>query len=185
MSDISPEFIEQWDIHEIMGPVACDTTSTLRIILEATGELKVSISKPKSAKSKNRFTALLVLMAQIHFLHSRNSAKVQISLGLQTWACGTSKQMIDVLHRTCLVVSYPSIATMVHSLVDRSIKRVKAASLLPHALAYDNINISSSIFIEQGPNTMSKVQSGTFAVIYELLNARAEDMDIKPLVKNL
>ncbi|KAF8258084.1 hypothetical protein EI94DRAFT_1816167 [Lactarius quietus] len=32
---------------------------------------------------------------------------------------------------------------------------------------------------------MSKVQSGTFAVIYELLNACAEDMDIVPMIENL
>jgi hypothetical protein len=93
--------------------------------------------------------------------------------------------MIDVLHRTCLMVSYASISAMVQSLADRSIEQAKAASLHPHALAYNNINISSSIFVEQGPNAMSKVQSGTFAVVYELLNACAEDMDIGPLVENL
>jgi hypothetical protein len=32
---------------------------------------------------------------------------------------------------------------------------------------------------------MSKVQSGTFAVIYELLNAHVEDMNIEPLIDNL
>ncbi|KAH9006039.1 hypothetical protein EDB84DRAFT_1246116, partial [Lactarius hengduanensis] len=98
---------------------------------------------------------------------------------------GTSRQMIDILHRTGLTVLYNSISSLVLKLVDRSIERAQAASLLPHALAYDNINISSLIYVEQGPNAMSKVQSGTFAVIYELLNARAEDMDMKPLIKNL
>ncbi|KAH8980088.1 hypothetical protein EDB83DRAFT_2242445 [Lactarius deliciosus] len=181
-ANISPEFIENWDIHQIMGPV---TTPTLRSVLEAAVESKVSLAKSKSAKSKNRFTALLITMAQIHFLRSRNSAKVQIGLGLQAWACGTSRQMIDVLHQTGLTVSYNSILSLVLKLADRSIERAKAASLLPHALAYDNINISSSIYVEQGPNAMSKVQSGTFAVIYELLNARAEDMDMRPLIKNL
>ena len=183
--DVSPEFIERWDIHRIMGPVASDTTPTLKTVLEAAGESKISLAKPKSAKSKNRFTALLIIMAQIHYLRSRNSARVPIGLGLHAWACGTSRQMIDVLHRTCLSVSYPSIAAMVQSLADRSIERAQAASLLPHALAYDNINISSSIFVEQGPSAMSKVQSGTFAVVYELLNACAEDMNIDPLINNL
>lgn len=32
---------------------------------------------------------------------------------------------------------------------------------------------------------MSKVQSGTFAVIYELLNACPEDMQIEPMIQNL
>ncbi|KAH8990029.1 hypothetical protein EDB86DRAFT_3245022 [Lactarius hatsudake] len=40
------------------------------------------------------------------------------------------------------------------------------------------LSVFFSIFVEQGPNAMSKVQSGTFAVIYELLNAHAEDMDL-------
>ncbi|KAH9007941.1 hypothetical protein EDB83DRAFT_2236063 [Lactarius deliciosus] len=181
-ANISPEFIKNWDIHQIMGPV---TTPTLRSVLEAAVESKVSLAKSKSAKSKNRFTALLITMAQIHFLRSRNSAKVQIGLGLQAWACGTLRQMIDVLHQTGLTVSYNSISSLVLKLADRSIERAKAASLLPHALAYDNINISSSIYVEQGPNAMSKVQSGTFTVIYKLLNAQAEDMDMRPLIKNL
>jgi hypothetical protein len=181
--NVTPEFIEQWDIHQIMKPN--DTMPMLQIILEAAGESKASSAKPKSPKSKNRSTALLIIMAQIHFLRSRNSAKVPIGLGLQSWACGTSRQMIDVLHRTGLTVSYASIASMVQALADRSIERAKAASFLPHALAYDNINILSSIFVEQGPNAMSKVQSGTFAVVYELLNSCAEDMDIRPLVENL
>ncbi|KAH9169075.1 hypothetical protein EDB89DRAFT_2115183 [Lactarius sanguifluus] len=181
-TDVSPEFIEHWDIHQIMEPLAMPI---LRTVLEAAGESKVSVAKPKSAKSKNRLTAFLIIMAQIHYLRSWNSARVQIGLGLQAWACGTSRQMVDVLHRTGLTVSYNSISSMVQSLADRSIDRAKATSLLPHALAYDNINISSLIYVEQGPNTMSKVQSGTFAVIYELLNARAEDMDMKPLIKNL
>jgi hypothetical protein len=183
--NITPEFIEKWDIHQIMNPVGNNMMPMLWTVLEAAGESKASSAKPKSPKSKNRSTALLIIMAQIHFLCSRNSAKVPIGLGLQSWACGTSRQMIDVLHRTCLTVSYASISAMVQSLADRSIEQVKAASLHPHALAYDNINISSSIFVEQGPNAMSKVQSGTFAVVYELLNARAEDMDIGPLVENL
>ncbi|KAH9017399.1 hypothetical protein EDB84DRAFT_1276558 [Lactarius hengduanensis] len=181
-SDVSPEFIENWDIHQIMGPLR---TPVLRSVLEAAGESKVSLAKPKSAKSKNRFTALLIIMAQVHYLRSWHSARVQLGLGLQAWACGTLRQMIDVLHRTGLTVSYNSISSMVQSLANRSIERAKAASLLPHALAYDNINISSSIYVEQGPNTMSKVQSGTFGVIYELLNARAEDMALEPLIENL
>ena len=101
------------------------------------------------------------------------------------WSSGTSRQMIDVLHHACLSVSYSSISSIITSLADRSIEKARIAASGPHALAYDNINISSSIFVEQGPNTMSKVQSGTFAVIYELLNARPEDMQIEPMMSNL
>jgi hypothetical protein len=185
MGDVSLEFIKHWDIHQIMRPVVHEIMPTLQLVLSAAGESKALSSWVKLAKSKNHSMALLIIMAQIHFLCSRNSAKVQIGLRLQAWACGTSRQMINVLHQTCLTVLYPSIANMVQALADCSIERARAVSLHPHALAYDNANVSSSIFVEQGPNTMSKVQSGTFAVIYELLNACAEDMDIKPLIENL
>ena len=74
---------------------------------------------------------------------------------------------------------------MIYSLAEYSIDRARAVSLRPHALAYDNINISSSIFSEHGPHTISKAQSGTFAVIYEPENARLEDMRLLPMINNL
>ena len=110
---------------------------------------------------------------------------MQIGLGLMAWSTGASRQLINVLHHACLSVSYPSVSSIITSLADHSIEKAKTATKGPHALAYDNINISSSIFVEQGPNAMSKVQSGTFAVIYELLNARLEDMQIQPMMERL
>ena len=81
-------------------------------------------------------------------------------------------------------MSYSSINSIITSLADSAIKKARDAASGPHALAYNNINISTSIFVEQKPGIPNKVQSGTFAVIYELLNARLEDMDIKPMLDN-
>ena len=120
---------------------------------------------------------------QVHFLRSLASAKVQIGLELMAWSCGTSRQMIDVLHSACLSMSYSSIASIITALADCSFEQARIAASRPHALAYDNINISSSIFVEQGPNAMSKVQSGTFAVIYELSNMDPKDMKVQPLLE--
>ena len=87
------------------------------------------------------------------------------------WASGASRQLMNVLHHACLSMSYTSASAIITALADSSIAKAKIAASQPHALAYDNINISSSIHVDQGPNMMSKVQSGTFAVIYELVNA--------------
>lgn len=54
--DVTPEFIEQWDIHKIMKSVSEKTTPTFTTILEAAGESKASQAKEKTAKSKNRET---------------------------------------------------------------------------------------------------------------------------------
>ena len=48
---------------------------------------------------------------------------------------------------------------------------------------YDNINISSSIFVEQqGAGTPAKVQSGTFAILYGLQNATLDDLKLQPIM---
>lgn len=56
----------------------------------------------------------------------------------------------------------------------------------PHAYCYDNINISTSIFVEQrGPSGPAKVQSGTFSVLYELRDADPAHMRILPMMQRL
>jgi hypothetical protein len=50
---------------------------------------------------------------------------------------------------------------------------------------YDNINISSSIFVEQrGAGTPAKVQSGTFGILYGLQNATLDDLKLQPIIQS-
>ncbi|KAJ7883336.1 hypothetical protein B0H13DRAFT_1890420 [Mycena leptocephala] len=58
------------------------------------------------------------------------------------------------------------------------------AATEPHGLGYDNMNISTSIFVEQrGANGPAKVTSGTFGVLYGLRNAKLDHMLIAPIMK--
>jgi hypothetical protein len=94
--------------------------------------------------------------------------------------------MIDVLHQSVLSMSFVSITHIIDALAEHSLEEArKAVRIRPHALAYDNINLSTSIFVEQTANTPNKVQSGTFPVIYELLNAKLEDMKLEPIISRL
>jgi hypothetical protein len=94
--------------------------------------------------------------------------------------------MIDVLHQSALSMSFVSITHIIDALAEHSLEEArKAVRIVPHALAYDNINLSTSIFVEQTANTPNKVQSGTFPVIYELLNAKLEDMKLEPMISRL
>jgi hypothetical protein len=94
--------------------------------------------------------------------------------------------MIDVLHQSALSMSFVSITHIIDALAEHSLEEArKAVRIGPHALAYDNINLSTSIFVEQTANTPNKVQSGTFPVIYELLNAKLEDMKLEPMISRL
>ena len=83
-------------------------------------------------------------------------------------------------------MSFISITKIIDALAEHSLEEArKAVRNGPHALAYDNINLSTSIFVEQTANTPSKVQSGTFPLIYELLNAKPEDMKLEPMTLRL
>lgn len=93
--------------------------------------------------------------------------------------------MIEVLHQCGLVISNPSILRGIHILADRSMEEARRVAAGPHGLEYDNINLSTSVFVEQTSDMPSKVQSGTFAVIYELLNGNPQHMKITPLIQRL
>ena len=83
-------------------------------------------------------------------------------------------------------MSFVSITHIIDALAEHSLEEArKAVRIRPHALAYDNINLSTSIFVEQTANTPNKVQSGTFPLIYELMSAKLEDMKLEPILSRL
>jgi hypothetical protein len=53
----------------------------------------------------------------------------------------------------------------------------------PHALCWDNINMKTSIFVEQRGDMPSKVQSGTMAVMYRI-NCDPGWMCLSPIVQH-
>jgi hypothetical protein len=105
-------------------------------------------------------------------------------MGLMAWSSGASHQLINVLNHACLSMSYTTINDIIKALADRSIEDARQIAARPHAIAYDNINFSGSIYAEQTPNSMSKVLSGSFSVIYEV-DAKEEDVQVAPMMKNL
>ncbi|PPQ81298.1 hypothetical protein CVT24_009900 [Panaeolus cyanescens] len=183
-TDVTLKFIEEWDINQIMDGVA-KVTPTWCTILDAATEPQPSKPKAKTARSRNRELGRHFISAQAHFLRSYSSAKVQIGLGLMAWSTGASRQLVDVMHHSCLTVSYTGISNVLSWLAERAMQLARLGASIPHSLAYDNVNVSSSIFVEQAPSAMNKVRSGTFAVIYKLANANIKHMEIGPLMANL
>jgi hypothetical protein len=53
-----------------------------------------------------------------------------------------------------------------------------------HIFCYDNVNLSTSIFVEQrGTSSPAKVTSGTFAVLYKVRNGNPEHMKLAPIIE--
>ena len=97
------------------------------------------------------------------------------------WTNGSSRQTIEALHRCGLCVSFSSLTNLLHQLAVRSLERVSQAARSIHALCWDNINIKTSIFVEQRDSAPAKVQSGIFATLYEI-NANPADVRLSPML---
>jgi hypothetical protein len=87
--------------------------------------------------------------------------------GIFLWGSGAQRKVINALHSLGLSISHESTRALVGSLSTHGLARARIAARLPHMLSYDNINMSTSNFVEQrGYSTPDKVQSGTYGFIY-------------------
>ena len=97
------------------------------------------------------------------------------------WTNGASRQTIEALHKCGLSISFPSLTNLLHQLAAKSLERASQVARHPHILCWDNINIKTSIFVEQRDFAPAKVQSGTFAILYEV-KANPVDLRLSPML---
>ncbi|KAJ7805499.1 hypothetical protein B0H14DRAFT_3485021 [Mycena olivaceomarginata] len=102
-------------------------------------------------------------------------------------ACAGKKYDSDGYDGVWLSVSYDSVLNLGQSLGLRcTMENTLFVATEPHGLGYENLNISTSIFVEQrGASSPAKVTSGTFGVLYGLQNANFDDMLIAPIMRRL
>lgn len=111
---------------------------------------------------------------------------MQLGMGLFAWSSGASRQLLEVLNHCCISVSYTTILNALETLGEEARRQAQSAfEEYPCCLTYDNVNMSHSIHVEQHADAPQKVESGTFPVIYQLHNARFEDMLLQPMLDNL
>ncbi|KAF5332271.1 hypothetical protein D9611_007994 [Ephemerocybe angulata] len=152
--------------------------------------LLICAAQTKRAKGKNvmKTPELLcgVVMKQLVYQRSNRVLGFATEFGLFLWHSGCSRQTIEALHRCGLSISYTAISTALKTLSDHCMKKAVGIAAGPHAFCYDNINISTSIFVEQrGGSTPAKVTSGTLGMVYRLKNATLEDMKLAPILARL
>lgn len=96
-------------------------------------------------------------------------------------ANGAARQIMDATYQCGLNIEYSRILSTQEHLADLCVAEAAEVARGPHAHNFDNINISTSIFVEQRTSGPAKVQSGTFAIIYKLLNAPPSAMELAPM----
>ncbi|KAJ7187450.1 hypothetical protein GGX14DRAFT_383550 [Mycena pura] len=179
---VTPEFIEAWSLEE-----DTDHTPFLTRILETAAQTDRAAAHnklKKPHKAIDHFPLCRVVTKQLLYQSSNRCLGFQAEFGLFLWSTGCARQTIDALFRCGLSVGYDSVLKLIESLSYHCDGRAIEFSKDIHAFCYDNINVSTSIHVEQrGSLGPAKVQSGTFSVLYRLYNARAEHMLIAPIMK--
>ena len=192
---VSSEFISNWTLESVVEPATRLCPSLLRV-LEAAAQTeearrKNKIKFPKTVRrisfacthQLKRIQVCNIVVSQLAYQRSNRCTKFQSVFGLFLWSTGSSRKTIDVLFRCGLTISYDSIGKLLSRLSQHCISIAKQIASSPHMFCYDNINISTSIFVEQrGAGTPAKVQSGTFAILYKLQNATLDDLKLQPII---
>uniref|UniRef100_D8Q729 DUF6589 domain-containing protein n=1 Tax=Schizophyllum commune (strain H4-8 / FGSC 9210) TaxID=578458 RepID=D8Q729_SCHCM len=180
IKDVTSDFLETWDLKRA---VESAPAPTLMKVLEAASENRVA-----RAVNTNRSPLYVqrIVFLMLHHARSQASSMLQNYLGVYFWSEGCPRRLIEFLSRISLAPSYTSTLKIVESLSAGSTERARAAvRRVPHAFAYDNFNVSMSEHVEQRPDAPSKVQSGTFGLIYEIHTARWSDVRLQPMMQNL
>ncbi|KAJ7469215.1 hypothetical protein FB451DRAFT_1479113 [Mycena latifolia] len=173
---VTPSFIEEWSLDEEI-----DTTPFLTRILETAAQTERAKLHNKKKKPQKMCK---VVTRQLLYQSSNRCLAFQAEFGLFLWATGCARQTIDALFRCGLSVCYDGVLNVVESLADHCMLQSIDTANDPHSFNYDNVNISTSIFVEQrGSAGPAKVQSGTFGILYKLRGAIPEHMLIAPIMR--
>ncbi|KIJ06388.1 hypothetical protein PAXINDRAFT_47855, partial [Paxillus involutus ATCC 200175] len=179
ISSITPEFLMTWDINSTMDRIVNKSAPTLHRLLESASQ--TDRARRENTK-KTSTTVCNVIVAQLANQRSHHSLYLAAPFTITLWTNGASRQTIETLAKCGLCISFSSLTTLLKTLASRSLDRAIQVAQGPHILCYDNINISTSIFVEQRSSAPAKVQSGTFPIIYEVRNGNHEHMRLAPML---
>ena len=125
-----------------------------------------------------------VIIKQLSYHRSGRVLGFPAQFGLFLWSSGCSRQTIDALHRCGLSVGYSSVLLSIKMLADHCMKMAIDVGSGIHVFCYDNVQLSTSIFVEQrGTSGPAKVTSGTFGILYRVRNGNPEHMLLAPILE--
>ena len=125
-----------------------------------------------------------MIVTQLATQHSHHSLFFAAPFSLFLWTNGVSRQTIEALYKCGLSISFTSLSVLLNKLSTQCLEQAVTVGRGPHMLCYDNINISMSIHVEQRAFAPAKVQSGTFAILYEVCNGNLKDMALLPIIQH-
>ncbi|KAJ8456447.1 hypothetical protein ONZ45_g18717 [Pleurotus djamor] len=180
-TDITPSFLRNWSLETCVAiPARAKAPNLVRIL-----ESAASTDRAKeNNKVKRAEENVLFVIGQLASMRSRQSLMFTAPLALFFYRNMVPMQVFDLLNMFGLSVCYKTTQELVKSLSEQCMNDArKAAQHFPGMmLGYDNINMSTSIFVEQVPGAPAKVQSGTFPILYSLRTTTTTSPQLAPLL---
>ena len=125
-----------------------------------------------------------IVMKQLSYQRSNRALGFPAVFGLFLWSSGCSRKTIEALHQCGLSVSYSSVLNNIASLANHCMQLAVQIGSGIHVFCYDNVNLSTSVFVEQrGSSGPAKVTSGTLGIIYKVRNGIPENMLLGPIIE--
>ncbi|KIK83851.1 hypothetical protein PAXRUDRAFT_152989 [Paxillus rubicundulus Ve08.2h10] len=180
LDSIMPDFLMSWDMNSFMS---ANVDPESPILCQILGAAMQTERGAKENKIKDGSTACHAVVTQLAKQHSNQSNYFTAPFTLSLWTSGASRQTIEALHRCSLCISFPLLLNLINNLAKHCLERVSQIAQGPHLMCYDNINISTSIFVEQRSSAPAKVQSGTFTILYKVHSGSLEQMRLAPMLQ--
>ncbi|KAF9002367.1 hypothetical protein BDQ17DRAFT_1409640 [Cyathus striatus] len=179
LNDITPEYIEDRE-----PDVFIDDAPFTMGLLRCAAQTKRQEQKNVKKKPDQVCNAI---MRQLLYQRSGRCLGFAAQFGLYLWATGSARSTIEAIHRFGLSICYQSVLNILGTLGKWCMDLAKTVASGPHAFCYDNLNISTSIHVEQRglSSTPGKVTSGTLGILYKIPNATPDTMALQPILERM
>ncbi|KAJ7016532.1 hypothetical protein C8F04DRAFT_1342897 [Mycena alexandri] len=169
VADIKPEFLRSWSLKKNVAEPADKHAPNLVRLLRCALSTKESLEKNKK---KSNDTACYCILGQIISRRSQQAPDFAAPMSLMWWASGCSREAIEILNNIGLSKSFDTVQKLIGSTANFCIADARTLAHGPdgYMFGYDNVNMSTSKFVEQCSSAPAKVQSGTYFIIYPYLN---------------
>ncbi|KAF8158783.1 hypothetical protein K438DRAFT_1620273 [Mycena galopus ATCC 62051] len=168
VEELTPDFLRSWSLQETIATPANDHAPYLLKILRA------AMTSKASEKNKKKFNETVRNFDSRQIISRRSQYPPDFAgpMSLMWWASGCSREAIEILANIGLSKGFDTTQKLIRSIGNYCIADARVLARGPdgYLYNYDNVNLSTSIFVEQCSSSPAKVQSGTYTIIYRLRN---------------
>ncbi|KAJ7751581.1 hypothetical protein B0H16DRAFT_1460136 [Mycena metata] len=174
-------YLREWSLEKCVADPADSMAPDVVRVLHTFLSTKRGLEKNTK---KNSDTALYTIIGQLVSRRSQDSSNFAGPMSLFWWQSRCTREAMEALHHIGVSKCFDTTQDLIASIADYCIEDASVVTRAPEGsmVNWDNVNMSTSIFVEQRNSAPAKVQSGTYTILYRLLNPNPRAMRLAPLL---